>query len=98
MKKLSNWYLSKCLKWRKTKLLHEINGDIAFIEKHKTFSSIESEDKMRQELSDENKLSKPDAKKIDRLSRLIAEATSTRAELERLKQVANELPKYINML
>jgi hypothetical protein len=98
MNKLFNWYLSKTLKWRKIKLLHEINDDIAFIETHKTFSSVASEDKMRQELSDENKLPKPDAKKIDRLSRLIAEANSTRAELERLRQVALELPKYIKML
>lgn len=98
MQNIVNWLRDKSLKYRKQGLLHEVRRDIAFIERHKRFCLAESEEKLRQELKAEREKDQPDGAALERLSSRIAEATATRAELEKLKRVAEELPLYIEML
>ena len=94
MKKIIDWYLSKRLKWRKHRLLHEVLLDIEFLQR----KGKGDEDHWRNMLAEERQKEHPDQGKIDTLSQRVADAQATAEELRGLYKIATDLPEYMKML
>lgn len=98
MNTLRNWLTRKSLKRKKQRLLVEILADIDFIEQFRGEYLNFDDAKARQQLTIEGKKENKDQALIDRLAEGIANANTIKAEYQRLKLTARELPDYIALL
>lgn len=98
--KILNYWFALGLKYRKMRVLYEVNSDIEFFETCKREALDCDEDEIRSALMEESK--KPDeeqdVKRIRILARLVSESKSVKSDYEKLKVMREELPAYIKTI
>lgn len=97
---IEKYFFTKRMLKEKKRFLFETLRDIEFIQAVRLEALKCDEAVIRKELASElnKEEDQQDSKKIKRLSQLIADSKSVKAEWDKLMILKDELPKYIDLL